>query len=172
MDEKLQHDPRTKTMIKDMLYAFLYEPVQKQFKARLDAIINKNTQLLGASHNSFIYKGIIYSCDPSKQPRKMNRLVPQLESLMNDYLKETHQINTCEAPYVLGFIIQVLNSSNDLQDYLRIFPSSIHRPIENLIESCPYHSKRLAEADISDIQNKNASSIELMKKRMVINLLI
>lgn len=159
-------------MIKDMLYAFLYEPVQKQFKTRLGAIITKNTQLLGASHNSFIYKGIIYSCDQSKPPRKMNRLVPQLESLMNAYLKETDQINTYEAPYVLGFIIQVLNSSNDLQDYLRIFPSSIHRPIEDLIASCPCHSKRLAESDISDIQSKNASSIALMKKRMVINLLI
>lgn len=163
-------------MIKDLLYTFLYGPVQKQFKARLDAIITKNTQLLGASHNSFIYKGIVYSCDPSQQPRKMNRLVPQLESLMDAYLKETDHINTHEAPYVLGFIIQVLNSSNDLQDYLKIFPSSIHRPIEDLIESlvasCPCSSKQLTEEDIIALQIRNASAITMMKKRLVINLLI
>lgn len=159
-------------MIKDLLYTFIYEPVQKQFKARLDAIITKNTQLLGASHNSFIYKGIVYSCDPAQQPRKMNRLVPQLESLMDAYLKETNHINTHEAPYVLGFIIQVLNSSNDLQDYLKIFPSSIHRPIEDLITSCPCRSKQLTEEDIITLQIRNANSITMMKKRMVINLLI
>ena len=56
--ETLQHDPRTKQQIKDMLYAFLYEPVQRQFKTRLDTLINRNTLISGASHHSLPTKGV------------------------------------------------------------------------------------------------------------------
>lgn len=172
MEEKLQHDPRTKQQIKDSLFSFLYEPIQKQLKNRLDTIIMKNSVLSGASHNSFMYKGEYFSCDPAIPPRKMNRLIPQLQPLMDDYLKEVKELNDTELPFVVGFITQVLNSSNDLHDYLRVLPSSVHRPIEQFISSCPCRTKKLSDDEIQSIQKKNIQSIELMKKRMVTNLLL
>lgn len=171
-NETLTHDPRTKSQIKELLYAFLYEPVQRQFKHRLDALITRNTMITGASHNSFAYKGHLYSNDPAAQPRKLTRLVPQLAPDMDAYLTELKQLNDLEVPYVMGFINQVLNSSNDLHDYLRLLPSSVHRPIQELINSYPYRTKHLSDEQVQEMQAKNQQAIDLVKRRMVTNLLI
>ena len=172
MEEQLQHDPRTKSQIKDLLYAFLYTPVQNQFQQRLDTLITRNAVIQGISHKSFIYKGVIYSCDTTPVPRRMNRLAIQLVPDMNDYLIDLKQLNEHELPYVLGFINQVLNSSNDLHDYLRLLPQSVHQPIEKLIATWPCRAKQLTDEDVQAIQTKNSQPILLMKQRMVSNMLI
>lgn len=172
MSEVLQHDPRTKQQIKDMLYAFLYEPVQKQFHSRLESLIRRNCVITGAVHQSFTYKGKLYSVDPSPPPRKLNRLAPQLSPDMDAYAGELKQLNDREVPYVVGFINQVLNSSNDLHDYLRILPSSLHPPIQKLIDSCPCRTKKLTDQQVQELQAKNQLYIDLVKQRMVTNLLI
>lgn len=166
------HDPRTKQQIKDTLFSFLYGPVQGQFKKRLDAIILSNSQALSSPHLSFFYKGEVYCKEGEKLPRRMNKLIPQLHSAMNDYLKDLEEINEKEIPYVLGFINQVLNASNDLHDYLRVLPPIVHSPIQHLIDSCPCRTKRLTDTDVQDLLLRNTNSIELMKRRMVTNLII
>ena len=172
MDEPLQHDPRTKQQIKDAIYGFLYEPILRQFQTRLDGIIVKNCVLLGNSEKSFIYKGVTYSTSNTQLPLKMNRLQKQLFMDMEDYLKEIRHLNNYELPYVLGFISQVLNSSNHLNDYLRILPPAVHRPVEKLIQSCPCRTNRLTQEGIETLQNNNKVPINLIKQRMVNNLLI
>lgn len=172
MDEPLLHDPRTKQQIKDALYQHLYAPIQKQFKQRLDNIVTQNTVALGVGHASFLYKGTVYVAEDLPVPRKMNRLLPKYVPVMEEYLNDLKQLNENELPYVLGFITQVLNASNDLQDYLRVFPNTLHRPIEDLINSCPCRAKRLSEETIENLQYKNKIAIQLTKQRMVTNLLI
>lgn len=172
MAEQLQHDPRTKQQIKDVLYELLYTPIQKQFKQRLKQITVENAVLAGYTHNSFMYKNVLYNCDTNVLPRKMNRLVVQLQPAMNEYLKELKQLNEKELPYVLGFINQVLNSSNELHDYLRLLPPSVHYPIQGLINTCPCLGKKLTEETVALLQEKNLGPIQLMKNRMVTNLLI
>lgn len=172
MSEVLQHDPRTKQQIKDLLYAFLYEPVQKQFKKRLITLVQRNTAITGVSHQSFTYRGNLYTIDTSPVPRKLTRLVPQLHPDMDAYLADLKQLNDKEVPYVMGFINQVLNASNDLHDYLRLLPASVHQPIQQLIDSCPCRTKHLSDEQVREMQAKNQQSIDLVKQRMVTNLLI
>jgi hypothetical protein len=172
MSEVLQHDPRTKKQIKDLLFAFLYEPVEKQFKHRLDTLIHRNTLISGVSHHSFTYKGNLYNNDTAPVPRKLTRLVPQLVPDMEAYLADLKQLNDREIPYVVGFINQVLNASNDLHDYLRVFPQSLHQPIQKLIDSCPCRTKRLTDEEVQEMQMRNQQYIDLVKQRMVTNLLI
>lgn len=172
MSEVLQHDPRTKLQIKELLYAFLYEPVERQFEQRLHTLITRNAVITGASHQSFSYKGNLYSNDPAPIPRKLNRLVPQLYADMDAYLADLKQLNDREVPYVMGFINQVLNASNDLHDYLRLLPSSVHQPIQALIDSCPCRTKKLTDEQVQEMQTRNQQSIDLVKQRMVTNLLI
>jgi len=172
MSEVLQHDPRTKLQIKELLYAFLYEPVERRFKQQLHTLIARNTAVSGASHQSFTYKGHLYVNDPQPVPRKLNRLVPQLHADMDAYLADLKQLNDREVPYVMGYINQVLNSSNDLHDYLRLLPNSIHPPIQKLIDSCPCRTKKLSDDEVREMQDKNQQSIDLVKQRMVTNLLI
>ena len=172
MSEALQHDPRTKQQIKDALYEFLYAPIQKQLKHCLDMLIIRNAVISGYTHRSFVYKNVFYSCDASPAPRIMNRLHISLQPAMNDYLKELQELNEKELPYVVGFINQVLNSSNDLHDYLRLLPDSVHHPITHLISTCPCRAAKLPEELVKDLRVKNQTSINMMKQRMVSNLLI
>lgn len=172
MIEPLQHDPRTKQLIKDALYDLLYTPIQKQFKQRLDQIIVKNTLLGGYSHKSFMYKNVLYNCDTNAMPRKMNRLVIQMQPAMNEYLKELKQLNEKELPHVLGYITQVLNATNELHDYLRLLPPAVHPPIQGLINTCSCRGKKLSDETVAMLQNKNQDSVQLLKNRMVTNLLI
>lgn len=171
MTDTLQHDPRTKKQIQDALYNYLYGPVFKQFRARLGHIIIKNTLLQGASHKSFVYKGILYECDQTPAPRKSNRLIPQMVALMEAYLFDVREINQKEIPYVLGFINQVLNSTNELHDYLRMLPDAIHAPIDKLIATCPCRTKSLTDLVVQDIVQTNKESLNLLKYRLVRNLI-
>jgi hypothetical protein len=102
---------------------------------------------------------------------KLNRLVPDLHPVMDEYLKDLSDLNDVELPYVIGFINQVLNASNNLPDYLRILPESMHHTIKGLIETCPCRAVSLSEDKVLELQMKNQSSIELLKKRMVLNLI-
>ena len=172
MDEQVIHDPETKLQIKDALYNFLYRPVLNQYEHRLTEIVTKNSVMQGSSEQSFSYKGNTYSVGHTALPRKMLRLVKPLHIHMDAYLTDIQQLNGHELPYVMGFINQVLNSSNDLHDYLDVFPASVHRPVEKMILSCPCRTKKLTPLTVNTLLIQNQVPINLMKARMVTNLLI
>jgi len=172
VEDHLQHDPKTKQQIKEILFAFLYNPVERHFKKQLDAIILQNALLLNSPHQCFSYKGVVYAIQVAPVIRKMPRLSPALHLRMDEYLKEVKQLNNTELPYVLGFINQVLNSSNNLQDYLKMLPASIHGPIEQLIATCPCRTVALDKEHVQQLKDKNQASIDMIKQRMVSNLLL
>lgn len=172
MEEKILHDPRTKQQLKDLLYGFLYGPLEKHFKTRLDTLIMRNSSMCGNTHPAFSYQGNIYSIDERHQARKINRLNPALHTAMQEYLKEVTHLNNKEMPYVIGFINQTLNSTNSLQDYLRVLPDSVHSPIVRLIDTCPCKECLLSNEAVEALKTRNADSITLMKRRMLTNLLI
>lgn len=170
--DRLEYDPRTKHQIKDALYKFLYDPVEKQFKARIDTLITRNAVMGGFSHKHFVYKGVIYNADVTPPPLKKNRLLPALRAPMEEYLADQRQLNSHELPYVIGFLNQVLNASNDLCDYLRVFPESVHQPLKKLMDTCPCRSTHLNEDRVELLKTKNQEPIDLIKQRLVTNLLI
>jgi hypothetical protein len=170
--DKLEHHPQTKSQIKDAIYDFLYQPVQRQFKARIDTLIGRNTVMGGHSHKHFVYKGVVYNADATNPPLKKNRLVPALRADMEDCLKDLHELNNKELPYVIGFLNQVLNASNDLTDYLRVLPESVHYPLDQLMSTCPCRSASLNDEKVEALKAKNVDSIQLMRRRPVINLLM
>ena len=90
---------------------------------------------------------------------------------MSEYLAEVKQLNK-ELPFVIGYINQVLNASNDLCDYLRLLPDAVHRPVQSLIDTCPSKAKKMSQEAVSLLQEKNSASIDMMRRRMVTNLLI
>ncbi|WP_289101022.1 hypothetical protein [uncultured Marinobacter sp.] len=173
MTTDITYDPKTKALIKDRLYEHLYAPVKESFNQRLKTIIVKNSVLHGNDQQWLSYKGEYYAIDQTQpRPRPMNRLHKELTSVMNEYVNDLEYLNQQELPYVLGFINNVLNSSNSLQDYFRIFPESIHGPLKDVADRCACKENRLAPETVKEIQQKNQIPIELMKKRMVLNLLI
>ena len=169
--EQLAHDPRTKQQVKDALYAYIYDPVKKQFKQRIDTLILRNSLLGRYSHNHFVYKGELYNAESTHPPLRKNRLIVQLKPAMDEYLKDLGELNNTELPYVLGFINQVLNSSCDMQDYLKVLPPAIHTPLNKFIASCPCKSSRLASSKVDEMVDMNSESIKLIQRRLVLNLI-
>ena len=170
---QLKYDPQTKKMIKDRLFEHLYNPVINHYNATLATIIDRNCLALGNNYKSFIYKGNTYKAETTtKFPRQMNRLVKQLHPEMDEYLTDVNHLNDYELPFVLGYINNVLNSSDSLQDYCSVFPESIHKPLGELIANSGCKVNHLSPQAINDMQIRNTKSIELMKKRMVLNLLL
>jgi hypothetical protein len=173
MTEELKYDPKSKRIIKEAMFAFLYQPLEVSTHKRLKTLIIKNSLLYGNNQHCLSYRGKEYAIDAdSKRPRAMNRLKAELRPLMDEYLEDLVEINTVERPYVLGFINQTLNASSSLQDYLKIFPESMHKPLKHFIDTCGSRVGKLEPETIADIRHKNLIPIELMKKRMVLNLLI
>lgn len=172
MESQLQHDPRIKSQIKVALFNFLYDPTRAQFQTKLRNLIVRNTVIAKYSHKSFVYKGEFYTADVTPPPRKQNRLVPELVPMMQSYLQELKELEQRELPYTLGFINQVLNTSNSLEDYLKLLPAALHRPIEQFITSCTCTSCSISDDVAMAFQNKNQEVINLIKQRMVKNLII
>ena len=172
MEERLHHAPHTKRQIKDALYHHLYSPILKQFSDRLEALVIRNALMLGSAHRAFSYKGISYTCSTDPMPRRMDRLNKALHPAMDAYLAELQVLNDQELPHVLGFINQVLNSSNELHDYLRLFPAAMHPPIADLIASCPCRTVGLSPLKVKALQTRNQATIDMVKHRLMINLLM
>lgn len=173
MEPQLSLDGRTKSLIKDSLVEFLYTPVEKHFKHRLDTIIIRNTILGGYAEKTFHYKGQQYHCEEGRlAPRAWNKLDSSLRADMDEYLRDVRQIDEREMPFVSGYIIKVLNSSNAFGDYLRLFPDSAHQPLKAFMQACPCQTKQLSDARIEELLEQNKDTIILMKTRMVTNLLL
>jgi len=169
--EKLQQDPRTKEQIKEALYAFIYSPVERSFNQRLNNLILRNAVSLCYSHRSFYYKGKMYSVDTGRPPLLRNKLSPQFTTQMEEYLEDLRQLKEEELPYVTGFINQVLNASNGFEDYLHILPESVHKPIEKMINQCACRNRQLSDEAIQLLKEKNKEPINMLKQRMLMNLI-
>lgn len=166
------YDPKTKQHLKDQLYKLIYDPVELHFKKRLEEIIRKNTHITRARHNSFSYKGVLYTDSNDPPPLKQNRLDPLLKPEMDKYLKEVMELNNEELPFVLGFVTQVLNASKSLQDYLALLPEHLHTTVLEVIKNCPCKECFLTQQQIELIKDKNSYGVSLLKQRLVRNLLI
>ena len=166
----LQNDPRTKQMIKDMLYSHIYDPVEYRLHEKLKLIMGKNKLLNHHDMDYFSYKAKVYSLDGTLI-RSAPKLDPSLYGEMQEYLKELNELNRVEIPYVLNFINQVLNASNDLRDYLKILPECMHKPIQELIDAHECHTERLTAEEVEAFKEHNTKSILMVKKRLMLNLL-
>lgn len=172
MRSQLVYEASVKYRIKDAIHKHLYDPVYKRLNNAINELIVKNTLLKKYSHKSFIYKGEFYSYDSAPPPRKMNQLDWSLRDAMDEYLQERKKLNEQEIPFVLGYITQVLNATNCFENYLQLFPDCLHAIIQEFIEICPYHNSHLSQETIEAIKQKNETSIQLLKQRMAINLLL
>lgn len=164
-------NPLSKQQIKDRLYHFLYDPLMQRMQERLSRLIQQNSLVQQTDYLGFSYKGQAYVIDSRQQPIRLPRLVSGLRPQMDAYLEEVSRINCTEIPFVLGFITQVLNSSNDLQDYLKVLPECLHPPIQEMIDSCNCRTEHLEPPQVNELQRRNQMPIELIKQRLLLNLL-
>lgn len=168
----LEHDPHIKTQIKEAISAFIYDPMHRQLKSRIETLVRRNSVLGGHFHQHFVYKGVTYNFEGTPPPTKKNRLARQLQHEMDSLLQEYEQLKSYEMPFVMGFITQVLNASTSLLDYMRVLPEAVHFPLKQLLIPYPCRVTYLDENRVEHLRTKNQASIDLIKQRLVTNLLI
>lgn len=167
----MHYDPRIKQEAANAIQMLLYIPSDTSFQKRLDSIILQNSALLNEPRKYFSHRNITYTLPNALSDRRIPRLVPEMRPHMDKYLKDVKDLYDMEVIYVTGFISQALNLSNFPQDYLEIFPTSVHLPIKKIFANyfCipGTTDKTLLQAFI----NKNQAPINMIKQRMVLNLL-
>jgi len=172
MSEHTREASMLKSRVTDAIYQYLYTPAMTQLSKQLDILIIKNTISCGYSHKSFMYNNEFYSCDTNSPPRKINRLAPKLYPEMLKYLQDVSQLSKEELPIVMGYVNQILNSSNDPDDYTYLLPDALHNLIYKLIPKYLGKTEGLLSTTTIALRNKNQVALDMIKQRMVLNLII
>jgi hypothetical protein len=158
--------------IRTSIHEFLYGPVREYYQRELHELIDLNEQISQGVNEIFVYRGIRYAKKEFRHlPKHIPRLDPTLHDRMERYLAETKELNDVEVPLVMGYIQNVLNTSDQLQDYLALFPSAIHPPIQQVIDHCNCRGVNLTLAEAEKMIDTHAKSFDYIKQRMVFNLL-
>lgn len=166
-----QHDPLLKSTARSRLYSLLYTPANNRLWERLKAIIMRNAVLVGASHASFMYKAVNYSCDENKiLPRPRNQLDPRLVDQMNEYLVDAKDLAD-EKPIVTAHLTQVLNASDHPADWLRLLIPALHGPVQALLAEGTFDCKRMSDAAVEEFLQQHQVAVRMTKARLVINLI-
>lgn len=164
---------RVKQQLKTHIYEHLYDPVERKNRQQIKELVLANSKALASSQEGFMYRGEWYSLNTSRiPPRLKNRLIASLQPAMDEYLTAVNTLCAYEKPYVLGFINRVLNASDSIDDYLRVFPSSLHPPLKEMTDICPASPSVFTDSAAAALQADNETAITLMKSRLVLNLLL
>lgn len=164
-------NPHLKQDILSMISEHIYSGPYQRLNKRLEEIITKNTAMIGSGDLVLSYKGECYSCQGVRRTElKTNRLLPALRSYMDEWIAD-HSKLIEENRLVNTFLASVLNTSNNVSDYLRILPDCIHPALQ------PYarHSNvqpPLTEEQVEAIKAKNQKAVDLIKQRLLLNLIV
>ena len=171
MTDEITHDPRTKQKVFTRITEFIYKPVKESFDARLNEIVLANAKILSNGQAAFRYKGTPYYIK-LPLPKPLCDLHESLHEKLENLLTDIEEVTEGEIPKVNSYLKDVLNYSSNFPDYLKLLPETVHAPIKDMIAECPCHTSGLNSDVVESIQNRNTLPIELMKRRMVRNLLL
>lgn len=157
--------------LKNALLLKLYNPSSKAFTKECEDLVLQNNVLKGVHASSFLYRGTTYPVLQKLGLKSSYALHPSLEEKFVTVLYPFDEIQKFEVPLVAGFIIHVLNSSDCWEDYLKVFPETLHPLIEEWWFHFKWKIPTLTEAAIADILDKHSKGLQLLRARLVWNLL-
>jgi len=164
------YEPNLKYSIKSRIWAVLFTPVENALEKQLNAIATKNCHLQGLSHKSFLYKGERFNTDNTPPPLRSNYLAPSLKPEMEDYLNKVKEYLNHEEVTIMGYITMILNICRYPRDCLLLLPSGLHSSVEDLLVNCP--GSDLKEEEVHEVLSNNQKTIQMIKERMALNLLL
>lgn len=164
-------DPLLKQTIRNRLFALLYVPADNLEAERLQRIIMANVPLVKATHASFMYKAVNYSCDSNKiLPRPRNQLHVSLEGHMAEFLVDKDELAR-EKPVVQSYLTRVLNTSDHPADWLRLLIPALQQPVNALLAEQSFSAKRMTDEAVEAFLAANKETSGACKRRLVTNLI-
>lgn len=164
-------NPTLKLAIKRNIETYLYKEPLAKLRAELELLITSNDALSNTCTYLFTYRGKRYKWYDTVPLKYGTPLLhPSLHERMDAYIQSMKYLTDYEVPLTMGYVQNVLNTSDRVHDYLHLLPSALHPAIESLAkEVCG--SKVLTFDDAEKMVKTHEKSIDLIKERLMLNLL-
>lgn len=159
---KLKHD------IKIALMAGLFTKETQRLQAQLEDICARQRRLT-PSAMCFSYKGLVTQLYSNGGILNRVILAPALRPSMDAWIKENKLLQEHEIAVVSGFITRLLNKVHNPIDCLRILPESLHPLIKGMVFDLKAVS--FTEEQVQEFIQTNQTYIDMIKQRMVMNLI-
>lgn len=186
MTEKSHYNPLVKQQLLKQLKIEIYAPIVNSLNREFWNINRRNTVKCGFNHNVFTYRGIFYSgnilidlnLDYEDYYSRINthnykeHLATEFHIAFDDLLAKRDLISEKEMPLVMGYVTQVLNISNNPHNYLKLLPDTLHKCIRIIAPFSEDVVDTISPARIENIKTVNKEYIDLLKLRLMSNLLL
>ena len=164
--------PKYKRAVLDRIESNLFRDTFKNFNERLHDFITKHYKLTPKSFESaFRYKGTIYG--EFKRRYQVAELDESLKPEFAEYINEKNDFyNKVHAP-IMNMITQALNLCKTPPDLFIILPEHTHQAFYNAIKDhLSNYQPTLTEEDKTAFQEKHAYSLQLLKERLALKLIM
>lgn len=163
---------KLKALIKTEIERFLYGKADARHTRLLTELINENDLAINTIyHLCFRYKSKVYDLVPGALRRVIPKLQPEFHERMDKLIADIDLIERSERPLAMGFVQKVLNTSDRPEDYLVLFPTSLHPAIATLLEQLPSAGSPLSMDQSAELAKANAKGLDMLKMRLVMNML-
>lgn len=167
----IKHHPLAKANVKMDLLKAVYGPGEKEFTKAIQGIIEQNSRRQGIYASSFCYRGVSYPSG-KQYPRSPYSLHPDFWATVDDLIKQRDDLEIYEKPLVSAFVTNVLNSSDYWEDFLKVLPESLHQFIHERRFLFNSQVPTLDDAQVQLILARHAKGAQLLRTRLVWNLLL
>lgn len=151
----------------------IYGPVDEQYDKDLESTINANDLAYNRERLIFLYKGRKFTRHRfSRPPQGIPRLHEDLQEGFDAILAAKKHIDDMERPLVMGYVRKVLNSSKDPVAVLRMFPTTLHRPIWEALQLTGDSMPALGTNEVAEALNVADNCVTALKLRLMTNMLL
>jgi len=165
----MSKDPTKKYNVRLMLEEFIYKPAETKLEKKLNAIMNSHS--IDDPHRSmaFMFKGQVYAPKDYRSPGKITLLSRRLYPNMEEWLKETNKLQE-EKTKASNYLTCILNEAENLADLQALLPECLHLGLGSIGSNS--RSSLLTSEHIETVNHQHTDSIQMIKERLVLNLLI
>lgn len=166
--------PKAKTNLQTIMMQFIFNPFFQYWNRKVDKIIEKHVLLCASTQYGFSYKGEDF-IGSSKQLLRppIQRLHRSLYSDMDALLRERDAISLYEQPLINSTLCALMNLSNNPWDYFQLLPKELHPAWEQFKANMPTgYESEITDSIISAFQTKHEAAFDVVRIRMVTNLIL
>lgn len=165
----MSKDPTKKYNVRLMLEEFIYKPAEAQLEKKLNALMNSHS--IDDPHRSmaFMFKGQVYAPKDYRSPGKITLLSRRLYPNMEEWLKESNKLQE-EKTKASNYLTCILNEAKNLADLQALLPECLHSGLSRIGSTSD--PSLLTPEHIEAVNHQHTDSIQMIKERLVLNLLI
>lgn len=163
---------RAKLRVKQAIERHLYGAFDDNLQTRLNDIIDQTSALSMHAAESFTYKGVRYIKEGWKvHPSRIIRLHSSLDATMDQWLKDSAEVNDYERPIVMGYVQNVLNAAKKASEYLTMFPTALCEPFKDQLELICEDYSHVSIDSAEPLVQTHEAAYSLLKIRLMANML-